>query len=81
MLLLKNMLMAKFETFFLIFYISQERNLSLICQPLKGFWSVNRGNFNQRTALHLLIVYLIDKEIQNVFWRVNDSEINFLTLD
>ena len=48
---ISKMLMAKFETFFLFYYISQERSPFFLSTSLK-FPSVNRENFNQHTALH-----------------------------
>ena len=75
---ISKMLMAKFETFFLFYYISQERSPYFV-----NFFKVSIGKsrkFQSTHCLTFLIVCSIVKEIQNVFLRKIDTEIKLLTL-
>ena len=66
---ISKMLMAKFETFSLFYYISQERSPYFV-----NFLKVSIGKsrkFQSTHCLSFLIVCSIVKEIQNVFLEKN----------
>ena len=66
---ISKMIMAKFETFFLFYYISQERSPYFV-----NFFKVSIGKsrkFQSTHCLTFLIVCSIVKEIQNVFLEKN----------
>ena len=65
---ISKMLMAIFETFFLFYYISQERSPYFV-----NFFkvSIGKSRIQSTHCLTFLIVCSIVKEIQNVFLEKN----------
>ena len=67
LLLLQNMLLAKFDVSFYFLHSSREKFTNIL--------SVNRGNLDQHTALHFWYFLRIVKKIHNVFlknkWKRN----------
>ena len=85
LLLLQNIPIAKhtygkvWNFFPLLLHFSREKLFIISSSSLKFPVGQSR-KFLLAYCLTFFIVYLIVKEIQNVFWRINDREKKFLTL-